>query len=98
MGVKGGRFTVSRPREPAFLASLTGLQRAVTAIRTGVFDGVSEENAPTLRISLGGASALSALTGHRQDARLVVRVDAAHCAASFQFPVRSQDGISEENG
>jgi hypothetical protein len=35
-------------------------------------DGISEENGQSLRISLGGASAL---TGHRQDARLV-RIDA----------------------
>ena len=47
-------------------------------------DGISEENTQTLRISLGGASAL---TGHRQDARLV-RIDAAHCAASFEFGLR----------
>ena len=44
-------------------------------------DGISEENGESLRISLGGASAL---TGHRQDARLV-RIDAARRAASFEF-------------
>ena len=43
-------------------------------------DGISEENTQTLRISLGGASAL---TGHRQDARLV-RIDAGAVPASFE--------------
>ena len=47
-------------------------------------DGVSEENGESLRISLGGASAL---TGHRQDARLV-RIDAGAVPASFQFGLR----------
>ena len=48
-------------------------------------DGVSEENGESLRISLGGASAL---TGHRQDARLV-RIDAARRAASFEFGLQA---------
>ncbi len=44
-------------------------------------DGISEENAQTLRISLGGASAL---TGHRQDARLV-RIDAGAVPGCARF-------------
>ena len=51
---------------------------------TSDYDGISEEKTESLRISLGGASAL---TGHRQDARLV-RIDAAGPAASFEFGLR----------
>ena len=58
---------------------------AVTFSYGGViYDGISEENGQSLRISLGGASAL---IGHRQDARLV-RIDAAGPAASFEFGLR----------
>jgi hypothetical protein len=53
--------------------------------------GVSEENGQTLRISLGGASAL---TGHRQDARLV-RIDAAGPAASLGSVSNLADDLSD---
>jgi hypothetical protein len=43
-----------------------------------------EEKTLSLRISLGGASAL---TGHRQDARLV-RIDAGAVPASFEFGIQ----------
>jgi hypothetical protein len=60
----------------------TAASKHVEIILTG--DGISEEKTESLRISLGGASAL---TGHRQDARLV-RIDAAGPAASFEFGLR----------
>ena len=56
------------------------IQEYVRNARAGLFDGISEEKTESLRISLGGASAL---TGHRQDARLV-RIDAGAVPASFE--------------
>jgi hypothetical protein len=64
-----------------FVVSIT---KALTKASRLWQDGISEEKTESLRISLGGASAL---TGHRQDARLV-RIDAARRAASFEFGLR----------